>query len=175
MTDEPIISTKDRPGSYDAIETAKPGEPLFPIQGGDPFGPPTVLHWASLARAAGLAEADEAKAERLLRKATDAEHVAWIMQAYQDGHAEPENKRATYNDAPQIEVDESAGHERAVREARIKGVERLNNIVAMATDIAEAIAKLDACPDELTVLRQAIGLIEYVGRGIEPRRGNERT
>jgi hypothetical protein len=68
MTDDtPRAATRDRLGEYDAIETAKPGEPLFPIQGGDPFGPATVQFWVDLCRKAGMAEPDRKKAEALLR------------------------------------------------------------------------------------------------------------
>lgn len=76
MSDEPIPATRDRLGSYDAIATAKPDEPLFPLQGGDPFAPPAISRWVELARAAAFAEPDPAKAEKLLRKASDAEQIA---------------------------------------------------------------------------------------------------
>jgi len=94
MTDEPTLATKDRLGSYDAIASAKPDEPLFPIQGGDPFGPPTVLHWVALCRAAGMAESSPKRADHLLRKASDAELVAWTMMAYQRG--EPKALRTSH-------------------------------------------------------------------------------
>lgn len=182
MSDEIIVSTKDRPGSYDAIETAKPDEPLFPIQGGDPFGPPTVLHWAGLARAEGLrlidAHPDKSREHshglKLLGKATDAEQVAWAMQSYQKGHAKPEGGRASYADNP-IELDADADHDRKVREARIKSAERLHNLVGNGADIAELLEGLDACPPEAAALRNAIEQIKAIAYAVEPRRENERS
>lgn len=90
------------PGPFDAYETAKPNEPVFTLQGGDPFAPHLVLLWANMARmAAGSlsyerlkeavlgatnpipVEEDEVQRNTLLLKATSAEEVAWAMQAYQ--------------------------------------------------------------------------------------------
>jgi hypothetical protein len=106
MSEDINLSTKDKPGDYDAIETAKPGEPLFPIQGGDPLGPPCVQFWADEARSlarrimsgeeAGFqpgdgdevyhpSEMDKRQAKKLLEKATQAEQVKWAMEAYQRG------------------------------------------------------------------------------------------
>lgn len=120
MTDNRTYATKDRIGVYDAIETAKPDEIIFPVQAGDPFGPPTVMHWVYLARIAGMAETDPKKAEHLLKKASDAEQVAWAMMAYQRGEptVAPEGERARYNDAPTI-IDADADQERKVRAALI--------------------------------------------------------
>lgn len=174
MPDEIVVSTKETLGSYDAIETAKPGEPLFPIQGGDPFGPPTVLHWAKLAREAGMAEPDEKKADALLRKATEAEQVAWVMQEYQRGEQKVEATRTQYNE-PSIEIDDSQGEERAVREARIKSADRLHNIVANGTDVGFLLDSLGVCYPESTELHIAMATIKRLAYAIEPRRGNERS
>ncbi len=174
--DDPIPSTKERPGSYDAIETAKPGEPLFPIQGGDPFGPPTVLHWARLAREAGEAEADEKRSAKLLRKATDAEQVAWDMQAYQRGHAaQSEAVKPSSYTGHEIVLDETADLARKVREAQIKGAAQLHNLVGVGTDIADTLASLDACSPEVAKLRCAVEMVRTIADAIEPRRGSERS
>jgi hypothetical protein len=184
MTDEPLIATKDRLGEYDAIETAKEGEPLFPLQGGDPFAPPTVNHWAALARAEGVrltGEHAEGTPEhkrglKLLEKATDAEAVAWAMQDYQRGvAAAPAPSPATYTGYVEAELDEAGNHDRAVRAARIKGAERLNNLVAQGTEIAEALKGLDACIWEADSLLIAIGMIKDAAATIEPRRDQERS
>lgn len=174
MSDEPIISTKDRPGSYDAIETAKPGEPLFPIQGGDPFGPATVLFWVDLCRAAGRDETDPKKAAHLLNKATDAELVAWAMQAYQRGDVAIEGQRAQYNDAaPAASIPSDQG--RPERETRIRAVGRLHNMIAGANEIVAQLAALRACPEQEVEIREAVELLTRAALAIEPRRGNERT
>lgn len=87
---ETIVSTKEQVGTYDAIETAKPGEPLFPLQGGDPLGPVCVMFWAWKARKLARTldpDADAKEIARLLRKASAAEEVAWAMKDYQQGGA----------------------------------------------------------------------------------------
>lgn len=87
---EITVSTKDQVGDYDAVETAKPGEPIFTLQGGDPIGPATVLFWADEARKLARRSEDEKVADKLLRKAYAAEQVAWAMQDYQRGGSEDE-------------------------------------------------------------------------------------
>lgn len=183
MSDEPLIATKDRLGEYDAIETAKPGEPLFPLQGGDPFAPPSINHWAGLARAEGIRLTDEfaegskehARGLKLLEKATDAEQVAWAMLEYQRGDQAPTGGSATYSGHVMPELDESSGHERAVRAARIKAAAVLQNLIGEGVDVADALAALDACPEEVATLRNAIGLIRHAAETIEPRREGERS
>lgn len=85
---ETIVSTKDQVGTYDAIETLKPGEPVFPLQGGDPLGPICVMFWAWKARKLARTldpDKDAKEIDRLLRKASAAEDVAWAMKDYQSG------------------------------------------------------------------------------------------
>lgn len=172
MIDEPVIATKETLGSYDAIETAKPGEPLFPIQGGDPFGPPTVLFWADLARTAARAEVDPKKAKYMLRKASDAEQIAWEMQAYQRGEAAQAVKRAQYIET--VDIDELE-HDQAVRAARIHGAGRLNNIVGQMVEVAETLEALETCDAATAMLRNAVERLMSVAAAIEPRRERERT
>lgn len=90
---ENIISTKEQVGTYDAIETLKPGEPVFPLQGGDPLAPLCVMVWVWKARKmARTLDPDDDKKEikRLLKKASAAEEVAWAMRDYQKGGADDE-------------------------------------------------------------------------------------
>lgn len=181
-TDAPHVATKDTMGEYDAIETAKPGEPLFPIQGGDPFGPPTVQFWVDLCRRAGMEEEDPKKAEALLRKASDAERIGWLMKDYQRGVAAaqpitgPDAPKATptytgWNDP----ADEETMARRKVRAGRIETAGQLHNIVAMASEAADRLAKLRCCPIEEVAIREAIEKLQGAAREIEPRRGMERT
>lgn len=165
MKDEFVVSTKDRLGSYDAIESAKPGEPLFPIQGGDPFGPATVLHWAGLARDAGLTETDEKLAAKLLGKATDAERVAWAMMAYQRGE----------ESGPAPVVFDDDGQSREEREALIHGTGRLQHALATALEVAETLAGFRVRPEAEVKIRDAVELLREAAFATEPRRGQERS
>jgi hypothetical protein len=180
--DAPRAATKDTMGEYDAIETAKPGEPLFPIQGGDPFGPATVQFWVDLCRKAGMHEEDQKKAEALLRKASDAERIGWLMQDYQRGIAAaqptsgPGAPKATptysgWNDP----ADEETKARRLVRAGRIETAEQLHNVVAMAFEAADRLAKLRCCPLEEALIREAVEKLQDAAREVEPRRGRERT
>lgn len=201
MNDPVIVSTKDRPGDYDAIETAKPGEPLFPIQGGDPRGPATVQFWAEFARACARAllhgskvrvgptpfifhdspedyqptEADERAAEKLLAKATSAEQVSWAMQAYQRGEADEEGERAVYNDGLAEQISAEAADRAAVRKAMIAGVRKLHNAIAEVNDVAEVLVKLGEHPEPYGWLVEATALTRRAAEVIEPRRGRAQT
>jgi hypothetical protein len=177
-TDRAEVSTKDRPGLYDAIETAKPGEPLFPIQGGDPFGPATVQFWVDQCRRAGMAETDEKRAKDLLEKASSAEHVVWAMQDYQRGltaKVEPGKKaQPTYSGWLDTDDDETK-QRRQERAGRIAAAGRVNNAAAVATEAIETLAKLRCCPEQEARLREAVAAMTEAAFQIEPRRGRERS
>lgn len=116
MADDPIPTTRDRSGTYDAIATAKPGEPLFPIQGGDPHGPATVEFWADLERSAARKEANAERAALRFRKAGDAEAIAWAMRAYQKGEVEAAAERQGYADDVHDDLDDA---DQRLRRARM--------------------------------------------------------
>lgn len=189
------VSTKDHPGEFDALETAKPDEPIFVIQGGDPLGPPTVQCWADLARKEArrimdgeradfqpendrdeyqLTEADERDADRLLRKATNAEQVSWAMKAYQRGDTQPSGGRATYNDLPEVMTVDAADRA-AQRKALIAYAGQLNNALAIAFAVAEGLSKLDVLPEANVKIREAVERLKQASTEVEPRRGNERS
>jgi hypothetical protein len=168
MSDENIeVSTKERIGVYDAIETAKPGEPLFPIQGGDPLGPKTVEFWADEARkmARRLAEqGDEKRAKALLDKATSAEAVAWEMQAYQRGDLAVEEVRAQYNDAAAVDI-------RSWKAGLIAGTRHLREAAFHLTNAVEHLPAKMRAP-----LKRRIEQINKIASDYEPKRasyGNE--
>lgn len=191
MTDEIHVSTRDTPGDYDAIETAKPGEPLFGIQGGDPLGPPTVQFWADEARKLARkimsggddfvptrkmpnynpTAADQERAEKLLRKATAAEMVSWAMRDYQRGGVqEVAGERAHYNDTP---LDSAVAHDQ--RRALILMVTELHNSLSIAHDVAEALDNLGVYPDAVNAINGAVCKLKAAADTIEPRRGMERS
>ncbi len=163
MTEEPIISTKERVGEYDAIATAKPDEPLFPLQGGDPFAIACIMLWADQARRAGLAERNATVAHKLLTKASQAEFVAWAFSDYQAGRgaeAAAEQKRYESEDVTDRNV------------ILARAADRLHNALADAVMVAEKLEGLDEAI--LTVLsariRDAADTLKDVAMTIEPRR-----
>ncbi len=194
MTDT-IISTKDSPGEFDALETAKPDEPIFVVQGGDPLGPPTVQFWADRAREcareimngkrAGFdpaeggeydpTETDRNDADHLLRKATNAEQVSWAMKSYQRNETQPTGERASYNDSPPVDLSAEAQDREATRKALITMTGQLHNSLAIANGVGEGLASLDLHPDVVRVIVQAVENLKLAAAAIEPRRGTERS
>jgi hypothetical protein len=135
-----IVSTKEIAGTYDALETAKPGEPIFVLQGGDMFAPATVQHWADLARRAGMAETDQVKAVRLLEKASAAEIVGWTMRAYQrgeeSGQAQAE-KRVPSPDGLTLADNQAT-------QQMVAATAKLHNAAALIEDVREMFAAAPA-------------------------------
>lgn len=169
-----LVSTPERAGEYDAIETAKPGEPLFSLQGGDPFAPECVLLWAQRARekavelyAEAAAERSKRKGEKLIaeadklyRKATAAEEVAWAMQEYQRGDVA----------APVIDADDGDEVERS-EIAVLSGVcDRIYNSEAELTEAADALRTIGGHDVAESKLRDAAICAGQAVRAAEPRR-----
>lgn len=192
MTDEIHVSTKDKPGDYDALETAKPDEPIFVLQGGDPFGPPTVQHWAELAREEARAlqfgppdlegadreayrptEEQQARADKLLRKATQAEQVSWEMKAYQRGERAAPETRARYNE--ELVAPADTAERTAARKALISGVGALHNAVGQAEEVRELLVTLEVHEAGVDLIARGIALLNEAAATIEPRRGSERS
>jgi len=171
---ETHISTKEKPGDYDAIETAKPDEPLFAIQGGDPLGPKTVLFWAGAARKLAGETENEKDRERLLRKATMAEEVAWAMQEYQRGVAPVEEVRASYADEG-LSLPGDPADRVKIRSALIAAVGRLNNAIGIAKEVEEALVAMEQHPEAQASILNGVDELKDAAALIEPRRGNERS
>lgn len=167
-----IPTTTAPADDYDAHETAKPYEPTFTVQGGDPLGPPTVMFWADSARNAARRETDEAKALKLFAKAKTAEEVAWAMQSYQRGDTEQVERRALYNDdanslSQVAKVDQ--------RRAMITATNQLQNALAIGNDAALRLAEMQVEPEAEVMIREAVELLRQAAGRIDPRRNNERS
>lgn len=173
---ETHISTKDRPGDYDGMETAKTGEPVFTLQGGDPLGALTVIFWAWKARQLARTLDDGKDRERLQRRASAAEEVAWAMRAYRNGEQKQPGERASYNDQPAPDAPASTEDQIAERAALITSVGHLNNAAAIAKSVSETLVGLGPQHFEADAkINAAIMLLQAAAEDIEPRRGNERS
>jgi hypothetical protein len=162
---DPEISTKEHAGEFDCLETAKPGEPLFILQGGDPHSPATIRFWVGLARASALKFRSAKKREAMLRRCTSAENVAWKMEEYQAGDMpEPEKTPSTVAVVMTAEDDQRA--------ARIKAVARIHNMIGEGTEIYEGLKRYSFYPDQLLA---AIDILKNVAVITEPRSDRERT
>jgi hypothetical protein len=168
MSEEVVVSTKDRPGTFDALETAKPGEPIFTLQGGDPFTPPTILYWCELARADALKIRKKADREARLRKISVAEQIAWAMQEYQRGEVDhTEAARATYNDSDQLPDSDATTF-------LARAADRLYNAAGEASRMADQRAARGMPPRAVSAIRKAIVVLNGATACIEPRRHLQR-
>lgn len=172
MTDE-TVATKEHGGAeYDALETLKPGEGVFPLQFGDHLAILPVKLWARLARRFGLAAKDPAVRDKYLRKATMAENTVWEMIEYQKGQAPVEGRRASYNDQVAA-VD--FGDQVKARKALVANVAALHNAAGIAKAVEEVIGKDDPGSMPAANIRLAIQHLNAAAAAIDPRRDNERT
>jgi len=164
---DPIVSTKDTPGAFDAFETAKPGEPIFTLQGGDPLAPDLVLAWAKMARGIGMILQDSAtteqemrEAEEYLIKASSAEHIAWSMAEYQAGVLIEQEEQET-----KPETREALD----LQDKRLFHARRLDNAVHEVT-LARDFAADHPVEDEVETLSKAQILLRHAASLIRPRR-----
>lgn len=161
------VSTRERAGPYDGLENAKPGEPIFTLQGGDPFAPATILFWANLAREAGRAADNSEDALKLLRKAGSAEEAAWAFAEYQKGLDPVAGVRIPYN----VALDDD-------RKAEVAGLaevaDHVYNAIAHLSDAAAGLKALQLCPEAEVALRDVLEPINAAVRDIEPRRHLQR-
>lgn len=161
------VATKDRAGEYDAIETLKPGEPVFPLQGGDPFAAKCVVLWAQLAREHALSELDGEARAALLDKATSAENVAWAMDEYRRGEvAAP----VAAEDAPKAYSGVARDPERDAIALRSAACDRIYDGVAQLSDAADAVKAMGGFFDAETMLRDAVTFAGVAVRDVEPRK-----
>lgn len=98
------ISTGAKPGPFDGLESAKPDEPVFTLQGGDPLAPGLVLEWVKQRRTNAVKRQSDAiesgdqrslaDAEEDLERCTAAEQIAWAMKDYARGETVQPEKSA---------------------------------------------------------------------------------
>lgn len=180
MTTEEIIAP------LDAYATAKPDEPTFTLQGGDPLAPHLVRLWAWFARArAGVMDAesfgqilldtrdpiidrnlahDEREKNSLLVRATAAEEVSWAMDAYLKGYR-GEDKPSQAADTHLDELQRIDQHDLKVRVSQ-----RLSNFRSEIGEMREALDKAGCDSDfwnDMLVVEQHL---EELYQAIEPRR-----
>lgn len=180
-----IVATKEHPAPLDAFETAKPDEPIFTLQGGDPLAAPLVRLWAFFARRRAatvritqdvfgeIIEAaighsvqdDEREQGNLLVRATAAEKVSWAMDAYRKG-----NTRADVpSEAADTHLDELQRID--LHDLRVRIAGRLSNFRCEMVEMQEALTKHgydDA--DMLQRIDAAAVELRAIYEAVEPRR-----
>lgn len=166
-----MTSTAEEPGPYDALQKARPGEPIFTLLGRDIHAPGTVLHWVDLARADALLIDDPERRRNELGKCTEAEMVACDMLRYRKD--EPEHDTFTRQRATYAGTVHDAEHmDEVARKAAIAG--HVAQLREAAYFVSEALAGLDAFgvlePGEIVDLTSARNFINNVADAHTPKR-----
>lgn len=169
----------------DAYVTAKPDEPTFTLQGGDPLAGPLVRLWAFFARRRAMTvrieqtifgelieaaightvENDEREVDNLLVRATAAEQVSWDMDAYRKGnhHTElPTEAKDTHLDELQ-RID--------LHDLKVRIVQKLSSYRGALAEFTDDLrAKGYQDEDTLAELMRISDALRDVYQTIEPRR-----
>lgn len=179
MTDETVAP-------LDAYQTAKPKEPTFTLQGGDPSAWALVETWAWLARyrAGGpFTLADElgeylksavfdycsepdSEREELLLRATEAERVSWQMKAYLKGQFGAEPETSSENSLP-VEA------RLELFELRTLVASRISNMFSELNEIIERLTPVEPWGEKeylLTNLKNCFTVLRLSYNLAQPRR-----
>ncbi len=164
-----IENTKEVPGPFDGFATAKPGEPIFTLQGGDPIAARLVHLWAWRARKIAIREmGDTPKGQALLLRAREAEKVAWSMEEYLRGEVElPPEPVQTYSG---VQPDQAALDAIERNQALVHANGRLHNALYEANEQVERLRALGFDGAALQI-EQAVALLHEAADAILPSRG----
>ena len=176
--------TKENPAPLDAYESAKPDEPIFTLQGGDPLAAPLVRLWAYLARVrAGLRgdvswidapiyvakstnlEHDKQACDELLHRATLAEQVSWHMDGYRRGEIRHEAEINRISDLDKLDI----------YDVRRRCASSISNFFSEFNDYREELIQRGFFEKNSEIDNAIIGAIlkiESILAMIEIRRGN---
>lgn len=164
----------------DAYATAKPDEPVFTLQGGDPFAGPLVRLWACMARRrAGVpgkipsddltriarehAAPNEREQTNLLVRATAAEEVSWEMDGYLKGEAVQHEDEETLSD----EIDEKARID--LFDYRVRSAQKMQDMIATLVDMSDELHKRGH-HDGIVAMKRIANQLRNTSGLIEPRR-----
>lgn len=188
--------TKEVPGALDAFETLRPGEKHFTLQGGDPLAPPTIFFWVLLARASSIGRPPirdiqevveialgkvkppetEARVQELQLRATNAEQIAWDMQAYQRGESSHSDEALAYQQSLEAGGTTIQGGSRTALE-KLLWHRKLNQALRMLGEAAYQANEAKTLLDELAPagyfgdhLEAAVNLIKRASFQVTPRR-----
>lgn len=178
-TEPDSIPTKTRPGSWDALEKAEPDEPIFVLLARDEHAAPLVKEWVRRVREAALKLGDWNAAEPKLRKATDAEAIAWAMDSWRRNEreagipAEPKEHYSGYKE----KAEDKARNDRVATLKHLAS--RLHNAVYEVNESAIELRKIAGVEAELlataTSLEYIHQLLKSAAFAIEPKRPDYRA
>ena len=168
-----LINTIGNPGEFDALASLREGEPYFVLVGRDRFAPDLVSEWANLNRRRAIRERetmDPADYRREIEKSTQAEEIAWAMQAYKAGHKEAAESSSSGKPSYTGHVPSEDQRRRdALQKARVDSASAVSNAVGEMTDllalledghearcIRETIKAMTACREMFRLKRPGI-------------------
>lgn len=175
--------TEAIPAPLDAYETAKPNEPIFTLQGGDPLSAPLIRLWALLARVrtevvrgdsdwiyppleAALRAStahDPRESNNLLLRASQAEQVSWEMDSYRkgEGSAELQAERKTIDEFERLDI----------YDIRRRCASAISTFVSDLTTYKKALVEREFMSEELAdLIDGGITVVKSIGTEIEIKR-----
>lgn len=151
--------------NYDAHATAKPGEPTFTLQGGDPLAPKTLMFYADQVRSEARKAGNARGVRAGLQRAAACEEIAWSFEDFQKDVAPEEVKRPALNDKAKL----AAGAKDAVarRSALIVATGHLSNARSTAEEARE-ITERFGMTEETLLIAEAQRILQKVQDAIDP-------
>lgn len=178
-TIEAPISTKETPGPFDGFASAKAGEPIFTLQGGDPLAWRLVGVWVWRVRKMALSlrgskpkdKKAQKQADSMLIKATEAERIGWAMKEYLRGAAGELDKKpkAEASYSGYVEPDDVIA--RRERSAALMALAK--NLEEAKYYVNETALGLDALgehPEAASALREIVPQLDGIAKSIRPNR-----
>lgn len=186
---EVLTPTKEHPAPLDAFETAKPDEPIWTVQGGDPLGPPLLRIWAWAARIrAGVIDPsipdqesitrdivaaahdhnvahDDKEVRNLKVRATATEEISWTMEEYAKGQLNSDQPSA----AAETHLDELTRID--LHDLRIRFISKLGNAIFELREMGKALR--DKGYDNVSLfdgIEKAADDLDHIREVVEPRR-----
>lgn len=147
-------------GTYDAHDTAKPGEPTFTLQGGDPLAPAALMHYADLVRTDARKAGTQKGVRAGLQRAAACEEIAWSFEDYQSAGSKPKEARASYAEKSELAAGAKEAVERRSAITEAKG--HLSNARSTAEEARELLVKLgfDDCAAKIEEAQRGLRKVQ---------------
>jgi hypothetical protein len=160
MSADGLISTKEKPGALDGFERAKPDEPIFTLQGGDPIAVRLVKVYIWLRRRAAFKIADDRKREAELLRCSEAERQLWAMEEYLRSGKVDEKDETPHGNLP-AEID--------LFDYRVRAAQKVSGMACELLEIDEELRRREFIydSDEAKALVEGLRLLR---KELEPRR-----
>jgi hypothetical protein len=173
-----LINTLDTSGEFDALAKLRPGEPYFALIGRDRLAPQLVLEWAHRNRTRTHEDFDNGRVKeeehhRELRKSTQAETVAWAMQAYKKGHPTDSAlvETAETDHYSGFVIDEETAARDRMQQMKARSSNRIHNGIAAIHEAAELLIGTDDLETVAALNTLNMALRNIADALVPPRRG----